>query len=442
MIGRVREYLGGAGLGPLLIKATAGSAGLSLIGMFFTFLVGIQLARGLGVEGYGIYGLAISVIALLTVPTEFGLPQLVTREVAAAQVDKDWGRLRGILRWSVGVVILTAAAIAVMVALWLFFAGKGLDAPLPMTILVGLLLVPAVALGNLRAATLRGLQHIVKGQISSTVVRPLVFSLLLFSVPLLTVPLTPVMAIGLGAVAAICALVVAMWLLHQYLPRDVHAAVPKIQGRAWWLSALPMALTEGMRVLQSHLVILLLGVMTTAATVGIFRVASSVALLVILPVTLHHVSGGPVIARLYAQGDLARLQRMLSWMALSMFVSTAVLTLPFVIAGETLLSTVFGNEFSAANAPLLVLCGSALINGFFGASATLLNMTGHAACVTRASGYSLALLAISAMPLITMYGVMGAAAATVMAMLVWNVLMWRDARRFVELDTSLLRFIA
>src|SRR5690606_41939833 len=106
VIARLRDYLGGAGLGPVLVKAVTGSAGLRIAGMGFGFLVGVQLARGLGAEGYGTYGVAMSIIALLTVPTEFGLPQLLTREVASAQVRQDWARMRGILRWSSRVSLL------------------------------------------------------------------------------------------------------------------------------------------------------------------------------------------------------------------------------------------------------------------------------------------------------------------------------------------------
>lgn len=62
MIQCVRRYLAQDGLGPLLVKAFLGSAGLRIAGMGFGFLVGVQLARGLGADGYGVYGLAMSIV--------------------------------------------------------------------------------------------------------------------------------------------------------------------------------------------------------------------------------------------------------------------------------------------------------------------------------------------------------------------------------------------
>ena len=60
----------------------------------------VQLARGLGVESYGYYGIAFSVITLCGIPGEMGLTRLVTREIAAASVRNDYPRLFGVLRWA------------------------------------------------------------------------------------------------------------------------------------------------------------------------------------------------------------------------------------------------------------------------------------------------------------------------------------------------------
>lgn len=441
MIPRAYQYLSKPGLGPLLVKAVIGSAGLRFAGIFFGFLVGVQLARGLGVEGYGVYGLAMSMIALLTVPIEIGLPQLLTREVAVAELGGDRGRLRGILHWANRTVIFTAITIVLLVTASLATTQEDLTSPLSMTLLVGLLMAPLVAFGNLRGAALRGLHHIVKGQVPDTLVRPASFSILLFVVALLSIPLSPAFAMGLGAASAAVALVVGTIMLRRALPSEVRIAPPETHSRDWWTSALPMALSEGMRVLQGHLVILLLGFMATASMVGVFRVANSVYLLIAIPFTLLNIVGAPIIARLHAQGDRARSQRLMSWIALAMTGTTILLTLPFVAAGENLLSVVFGTGFGDANAPLLVLCGSAVINGFFGASATFLNMTGHHARVTRAAGISLLSLAVTSPPLIHYFGVMGAASATAFSLILANALAWRDALNLFGLDTSVFTLL-
>ncbi len=422
----------------MLIKAVLGSAGIRIAGMLFGFLVGVQLARKLGAEGYGIYGLAMSIVALLTVPTEFGLPQLITRELSAAHVTQDWGRMRGVLAWSAKSVLLTSALMIIAVFVWQIAVKHDLFSPLASTVLYGLILVPLVALTNMRSAALRGLQHIVSGQIPDTLIRPLTFSLLLLVLPEFIIPFTSASAMGLGAASAAIALVCASVSLRRHMPQQMRAASPNIQSRRWWSSVVPLTLSQGMRILQGHLVILVLGWLVSVSAVGNYRIATSVALLVALPVTILNVVSAPVIARQYQQGNHETLQRLLSWFALSMVAGSALLSLPFVFAGLDVLKFVFGGDFVDAEIPLLVMCANTVINGFFGTNSILLEMSGRQIHVTRASAISLCCLGFLAPLLIWQYAIIGAAVANGVAMLVWNTIMWRDAQRLLLLDTSFM----
>ncbi len=438
MIHRVRTYLSGAGLGPVLIKAVSGSVALRIVGMLFGFLVGIQLARGLGAEGYGIYGVAMSIIALLTVPTEFGLPQLLTREVAAAQVNKDWGRLKGILHWSSMTSLRIAIVIAIATIAWLMLSGTGLSSPLGLTLLAGVVMVPVVAQVSMQSAALRGLQHIVAGQLPDVLLRPVFYSLLLFALPMWIMPLDPVVAMVLGSLSACMAMFIARWLLERSLTDDVAGKARVIDARSWWSSALPMALAEGMRLLQGNLQILLLGVLVVMSEVGIYRMASSMMLLIAMPVSMFNIVTMPIIARLHAANERERLQRMLGLTAAGMTLGVVIMIIPFLLQGQRILSVAFGAEFGEGNLILVVLCGSALINAMFGVGATLLNMTGHQSQVTRASLVALVCLAVLSYPLILFFGSIGAAIAHVVSTLLWSLIMWIAARTLLGLDSSLM----
>jgi hypothetical protein len=51
LLSRGRDYIGGEGLGPYLVRSVAATGAVRLAAMAATFLVGVQLARGLGVSG-------------------------------------------------------------------------------------------------------------------------------------------------------------------------------------------------------------------------------------------------------------------------------------------------------------------------------------------------------------------------------------------------------
>ncbi len=177
---KARGYLAGEGIGPSLVKSVAGSGAVRIAAMLATFTVGVQLARGLGVEGYGYYGIAVSVITLAGIPAELGLPKLVTREIAAAAARKDFPYIFGVLHWGDRV----ALRISVVVALIIVIAALALAAIRPSTIVLSLLLgapmIPLMALSRIRGGALQGLRHIVRGQIPAGLLRPMLLSLLLF----------------------------------------------------------------------------------------------------------------------------------------------------------------------------------------------------------------------------------------------------------------------
>ena len=145
--------------------------------MAATFLVGLQLARGLGPGGYGQYGIAMAMLTLAAVPSEFGRPQLVTREVAAASAREQRERLFGVIAWADRVVLTLAIPLSVLIAAgaWLVLESR----IVAVAVAVGAFAIPLVAFAKIRGAALQGLHFVVLGQTPITLLRPLLMSLML-----------------------------------------------------------------------------------------------------------------------------------------------------------------------------------------------------------------------------------------------------------------------
>ncbi|NJD06500.1 MAG: hypothetical protein FIA97_08360 [Methylococcaceae bacterium] len=433
----LRRYVAGPGRAAGFVRAVLGSAGLRLAGMALGLAVSVQLARSLGAEGFGAYGLAMSLVALAGVPAEFGLPQLLTREVAAADASGNWQRTRGLCRWSLQATLGFTALLAAGGWLYWHFDPPAFAEPVLQFLPTALWLVPLAALVNQLGAMLRGLQQIVKGQLADALVRPAGHSLLLLAAGLCALPPTPQTAMAMGVAAAAMALAVNVVLLWLHRPHPALFASPAGPTWNWWASALPMAATQGMRMLQGHWTTLLLGGMSAVSAVGLYKVAAAVALLVAVPGSVLNVVAAPVISRLYTEGDRVALQRLMAWIALAMAAGSLGLSLPFFIDGFPLLQLLFGDSFADAGLPLAILCGSAVINGCFGANSLLLNMAGHHLAVTRISVAALLVLMAVSPPLVAELGAAGAAWATALSSLLWNIGLWRAAARRLGLDTSL-----
>jgi O-antigen/teichoic acid export membrane protein len=212
-----------ANLRSRLIRGGAGSLAIKLGSVALQFAVAVELARVLGPDGYGVYALVFAIVTVLAVPTQLGLPQLVIRETARAHADAQWGRLRGLWRWSNLVVWASSGGIALLglAAVWTF--DEHISQTVVYTLIAGFALVPLIALGNLRGAALRGLRHVVAGLLPEQILRPgLLVLLLLAAVALFpTQPVTPAVAMALHALAAALAFAVGAALLALLRPRPL-----------------------------------------------------------------------------------------------------------------------------------------------------------------------------------------------------------------------------
>lgn len=197
-----------------------------------------------------------------------------------------------------------------------------------------------------------------------------------------------------------------------------------------------MALTQAVQILQLQLSVLVLGMFTTPAQVGLFRVSTSTAAVIAVPVTVVNLVVLPMFARLHAEGDRCRLQKLVTSSARLQLAGVFVLSLPLLILPGALFSLVFGKSYAAAAATIRILAIGAIFSSAFGPNAALLNMTGHERRVTRAVTIALLVNLVVIALLASKLGSAGTAFGVLAGQLCWNLLLWLDARRDLAIDTS------
>lgn len=407
--------------------------------MFASFAAGVLLARALGVQGYGYYSIAFAVISIAAIPGELGLPFVVTREVAAASAKEDHARLFGMLRWADRASLWISGLVAILVAAAGLLLIRLGSQPIGTALLLGAPIVPLMALAKIRSGALQGLNHVVLGQLPWILLRPLVLlALVAFALAAGTL-LTAPAAMLLNSLTAAAFLAFSHLWLRQRLPADVPAQLVK-RGREWLASTIPMGLMEGMRVLNAELALLLVGLFSAPASAGMLRIANVTATTASVAAALFGQVALPIVARLHAQGDRTRMQRLLTTVAYAQFLAAAVLCMPLIITPKLIVGLVFGREFVSAAPALQVLALSQIVNAAFGPNGILLAMTHHERRLARAMAIGLAVSIVLVSLLALWAGVVGAAIAMLLGMTCWNVIAWRDARRLLALETSIFRW--
>lgn len=437
-LNRGRAYVTADGLGPFLVRSVAGSGVVRIASMVASFVVGVLLARGLGVKGYGYYGLALSVLTIAGIPSELGIPRVVTREIAASLARNDQAAVFGVLRWShrvcltISVIIGLCAAAAGVV---LFSRGSTI---LGTTLIAGAPLIPLETMAHLKGGALQGLHHVVLGQMPINLLRPMLMAAILVPLMIAGFALVPWTAMALYSATAGGVVVLSDIWLRKRLPPAVPARLVE-EGRRWLASSIPIALADGMRVLQTELSVLLMGLMAAPAEVGLFKIAGATAITAAAPFTIIARVAFPVMARLHADNDTVRLQKTVTALAWTQFVIVVLMAVPLIVFPDLLLRLVFGQQFTGAAMALRIMSAGQIANAIFGPNTALLLMTNKERRVTRAMAIALALNLITIPPLVLTLGVVGAAIAYTISVLCWNVATWIDGKRLLGIDTSVFR---
>lgn len=435
---KMLKHFKGDGIKAQLLKGASGTVGLKSINILLTLVIGVLLARTLGPENYGVYAFVLSLVTLMGLPTKAGLPTLLVRETAKNQLNEKWGLIRGLFKLSNIFVFTYSLILTAGAGLFVWWQWGGEDAIKANTFLWALLLLPLIAYEGVRTGTLRGLRWVVSSQLPQLLVRPLVMILLIGSCLLLGKELTSITAIQFNALAALAAFIVGVYFLNKALPKEVKKATSEYDFKPWAISLLPLSLFAGLRMLDSQVSILLLGILGTAEEVGLFRVAATGATLVAFGLTAVNMALAPQVARLYNAGEMEKLQRTITLSTRAVALVSFPVALVLILWGKELITLVFGVEYSGAATALSILCVGQLVNASVGSVAVVLNMTGndkktlYGVLVALVSNVSLAFI------MIPLFGINGAAMGYAFSLSLWNITLMYMAKKHTGLNTFLI----
>jgi O-antigen/teichoic acid export membrane protein len=417
------------GLGLLKGRTTRGAIGSFALRVGSTvlgFITGILLARLLGAKGYGIYTYAFAWTNLLIIPATLGLNRLLVREVATYNTQAAWGRIRALLRWSNGMVALLSVAIAVAAAavFWKALGGNATSYAL----VIALASLPFTTLTTLRQGALRGLRHIVTGQLPEMLLRPLLLIALVLGAYALLGRLNALWVVALAVLAIGISFAVGAWLLQRALPPGIRHAQPEYSVRKWLGSAFPFMFIGGMLVINSYTDVIMLGILRDQASVGVYSIVVRVATLTTFVIAAADAALAPSLANLFVTGNLKRLEFVVRRSTFLVMLFTLPITLAIIVFGKPILS-VFGQDFTQGFTALVILSLGQFANVATGTVGTLLSMTGHERDTATAVAVSAALNIVLNAILIPRWGLVGAGTATACSIVVQNVLLARFVYR-------------
>ncbi len=443
MFSRFIAKLGIGKQGSEILRGGGGSIAIRALSHILGFIIAIVLARSLGTTEYGTYSYVLSIIMLMALPAKFGFPKLVVRETAKADAKAQWNLMLGVWKWSSKLTVGSSLIMGLLGIVIILLLDDFYSKNQVLTFISGLVLIPLLALAEIRAAALRGLKKVIFGLLPEGVVRPVSFLIfIILFISLSNKELSSSYSMMLHSASMAVAFIIGAILLIRNRPVQMKqgALNANYDSKSWMRSVVPFSISSGVQEINKYVDILILGIWVLASDVGIYRVAIQGALLVVFIQQSMNVYASPYFTKFYELDDFSKLQAIVTMNARISFAGSLVIYLVYVFAGEMIIDFAFGQSYSEAYLPLVILGLGQVINAQFGSVGVLLNMTGHERSVLRVFVITLIINVILNFSFIPFYGIYGAAGATLISIVLRNLLLWNEVRSRLGINSSALHF--
>jgi O-antigen/teichoic acid export membrane protein len=401
------------------VFAGAGAVTAGILG----YILKIVVARVWGVEEYGLFSLGLTVCSLASVIALFGLPIGVTRFIAFYRGRKEPAHVRE--TYTVG--LKTGATLSLIVGGTIFFLSRPIstgifhEEQLSIMVRVFALSIPAVVVLRIFQSVLHGFEAMRQSAIIKSVIREGLFLLFVVFLVLVNASIVSVAYAYLASLTA--AGIVGYFAVKKYTsPLEMHKGGGErisIRGKILFYS-LPLIFTQVFLTIRYQIDKLMLGSMGNTELVGMYNSAVPTAKSLLLISGLFTPILFPVITKLYAGEESSRdviktvFQTVNRWIFYIMF----PLILFLIWFPDSILNVLFGPAFEQASYALGILTIGVFAFLISGAGGTLLNAIGRTKLILAIETIGMGVNILLNFLLIPLYGIEGAAYATLASFLV------------------------
>ncbi|WP_179318043.1 flippase [Winogradskyella helgolandensis] len=394
-----------------VVKKSAGSMLVKVTGMCCAVAVSIFLGHTLGADGLGVINLSSKIVSILLTFGLFGFSHVIIKEIAIALDTKAYSYVSNVMHtayWFNCILSLTIAVIFILIAPWL--ANTVFDEPrLTYPLILGLVIMTPQVLSRIFSSGLIGYRKIWQSNLVDQALSIVITGVILLGLYFSKTEVT----INRVAIAyAIGSLVVTISVGLYW--RSIH----KSQGDRTLVTkkllkvGTPLFVASLTVLVINSLDIIILGWFTDTKQIGIYTVASRVALLTSFVLQILNSTLSPKIAALYASEKKEELNKLIQGVTKGLMFFGIVILLIFVVFGKWILG-IWGEEFKVGYTILIILGVGQFVNLATGSVGIILIMTGFEKIQAKISIIAMIVFVVLNFVLVPLYGALGAAIASV-----------------------------
>lgn len=413
---------------------------LQCLSLSFGLLLNYLLVKSVDLNTYGSYVYIFNLLSLLLSFSVFGVDTLLVRSVAVFVSLNKFQQLKGILIFSIAIAVIGSVIAGFFSAQFLHHVH---DLEKKMNVKWVALAIPALiilSIASLCQACLQAQAKMVQSQLGDKLLRPIIMILLVVSIVPAAVTISLQQLIWMNLLAIGTALLISLFFFRTSIYSKIKNVKPLFELGSWFATTVSFFAVNILYVLNSRADILLLGTLIGNKVVGIYNVVLKISEIISFVLAIINFIIAPLAARLYNEGELIQLQKLVTRSAQVTLVISLPMIVSFIIFRNEIL-LFFGIDFLNGKEAFVILCLGQLLNVLFGSVGTLLMMSGNQRFSMISLIFSLLLNIILNLVLVPQYAILGTAIATASSLGLWNLLMYFFVRKKMKIRTTAFAII-
>lgn len=407
-----------------LLKGSVLSFLSKIIGIIIGYVIILVIANYYGSEGIGVFTISMTIIQIASVITLLGLDTAILRFTSENYHKKEGYDIVSKIYYKM-LVLLVPSAILMTISMYmcspifsnLLFHNQEATIYYNLAIL-GIL---PMSLLLLHREILRGLKKIWIYSVLSNITIPF-FTLIVITVFILnnilvnkTIVISQIFSLLISSIISI--------LFFKFFFKNSqknHTTTNHISYFSILSISVPMMLSSSLSMIMNWLDIIMLGALSSTEEVGIYSVALKISLLASISLVAINSIAAPKFAELWNKQDISGLKEVVQKTSKMFFWSSTPIIMIIILFPEYILN-IFGEEFVEGKATLIILVIGQFVNTISGSVNYLLNMTGNEKFVRNNIIIAFLINIVLNYILIPTYGIFGAALATSISTIYWNL---------------------
>lgn len=400
-----------------LVQGSTSSFLVKTAGMLMSYFVVLYITNNFGAEAFGAYTIGITILSIATLLPKFGMENSLVRIVGELYTNNKLAIIRSVISRS----IIFCLIVSVIVSGILFYTAQDVASFInqPQATLsikwISMAIIPAAILAIL-AAILQAMRKVVGFSLLSSVLVP---SLFLIGMSL-SIEKSDVIPIYVYAVYV--SLILGYIAFKISLPTKGKDKLPAYPFKRIIQISFPMLLSGSLVLIMSWTDILMLTYFKGEEAVGIYSAAQRIAAITSIGLVAINAISAPKYIQFYANRDFKGLESIAKQSTRLIFFASVPLLLIFILFPKFILGFL-GDEFIVGYIVLILLTVAQFVNSISGSVGYILQMTDNQTIFQNIILVAAIINVILNYFLIPLYGINGAAFASMVSLIFWNVTM-------------------